>query len=336
MNPYARAMARSTATTPAHDGADLEEYRRGLTGYCYRMLGSGFEAEDAVQETLVRAWRGQDRLKEPAALKSWLYRIAHNICLDTLGATQRRARPVDLTAAGSADASLPLATRPEECWIEPVPDALVLVDTADPARQALESAGLRLAFVAALQHLPARQRAVLILREVLGWQAAEVAELLETSVASVNSSLQRARARIEATSPSEDETPTLLYNEHRELLGRYVSAFEAFDIDALVGLLHEDATLSMPPFELWLRGPAELRSWWLGLGCGCRGSLLVRVSANGLPAFGQYRPSGPDGAYEPWAVQAIESSAGRITGIVSFLDTARLFPLFGLPATIDR
>ncbi len=304
----------------------LEEYRRPLTGYCYRMLGSAFEAEDAVQETMLRAWRSFDRFEGRSAFKSWLYRIATNVCLTMIDARGRRARPMDFGPAGTVDG--PLTTRPESTWLEPMPDDRVLPAGGDPADLAISRETVRLAFVAALQHLPARQRAVLILREVLRWQATEVAELLDTSVASVNSALQRARATLSARDVEAGSPP--LAEADRELLDRYVAAFESYDMDALVALLHEDATLSMPPYELWLRGTAALRDWFLGTGVECRGSRLVAVAANGSPAFGQYRPSGPGGSFEPWALQVIESSGGRITAINSFLDTARLFPLFGL------
>ena len=307
----------------------LEAHRRELTGYCYRMLGASFEAEDAVQDTMLRAWRSIDRFEGRSALKSWLYRIATNVCMDMLNGRQRRARPMELTAVGTPDSSL--NTLPEVTWLEPIPDAHVLPQTSDPAELAQAQETLRLAFVAALQHLPPRQRAVLILREVLRWSAAETAELLDTSVASVNSALQRARATLADTQPTTDDAPAALDGDEAELLDRYVAAFEQYDIDSLVKLLHEDATLSMPPFDLWLRGPDHIAAWHLGPGHECRGSRLIPTSANGLPAFGQYRPSGPGGSFEPWALQVIEHSNGRITALNAFLDTERLFPLFGLP-----
>ena len=309
----------------------LELHRRPLTGYCYRMLGSSFEAEDAVQETMLRAWRSIDRFEGRAALKSWLYRIATNVCLDMLNGRQRRARPMELTEVGNPEVGH-LNTLPEVTWLEPIPDGRVMPDSSDPAEIALAQETLKLAFVAALQHLPARQRAVLILREVLRWSAAETATLLGTSVASVNSALQRARAAITETAPTLDDTHQPMDDEQTELLDRYVDAFEQYDMDKLVALLHEDATLSMPPFDLWLRGPEHIVAWNLGPGHGCRGSRLVATSANGMPAFGQYRPSGPGGSFEPWALQVIEISGGKITGLNAFLDTARWFPLFGLPA----
>jgi RNA polymerase sigma-70 factor (ECF subfamily) len=315
----------------------IEPFRKELTGYCYRMLGSAFEAEDAVQETLVRAWRAYDRFEGRAALRSWLYRIATNVCLDMLGSAQRRARPMDLGPAATARAEVgePL---PEAAWVGPVPEDRVMSAGGDPAEVVVARDTIRLAFVAALQHLPPRQRAVLVLREVLRWSATETAELLDTTVASVNSALQRARATL-ATADVANDPLRPMDREQSELLTRYVDAFERYDMTALTALLHEDATLSMPPLALWLRGPAEIRDWMLGTGNGCQGSRLIPTVANGSPAFGQYRPSGPGGRHEPWALIVLETSAGRIRGINSFLDTERLFPLFGLPATpagVDR
>ncbi len=311
----------------------FEQLRPQLTGYCYRMLGSAFEAEDAVQETMLRAWRSFDRFEGRSALSSWLYRIATNVCLTMLDGRNRRARPMDIGGPGSADTEkAALGTLPEGAWIEPIPTGRVVSDESDPAELAQSRETLRLAFVAALQYLPPRQRAVLILREVLRWQASEVAELLDTSVASVNSALQRARATLDATEVTPEAASDLEDEEQRELLERYLDAFERYDMDSLTALLHEDATLSMPPYALWLRGHVEIRRWFLGTGVGCRGSRLVPTIANGSPAFGQYHPPmTPEGSYEPWALQVIEMSGGRITGINSFLDTARLFPLFGLP-----
>ncbi len=309
----------------------LDEHRTELTAHCYRMLGSAFEAEDAVQESLVRAWRAFDRFEGRASLRSWLYRIATNVCLDMLSSSQRRARPMDLGPASTADAAVP-APLPESTWIEPIPDSRVL-PAGDPSDVAVARETVRLAFIAALQHLPPKQRAVLILREVLSWSAAEVADLLDTSVVSVNSALQRARATIAAAQVADTDPVRPLDAEQRELLTRYVDAFERYDMDALARVLHEDATLSMPPLSLWLRGPEQIRAWMLGTGNGCRGSRLIPTAANGSPAFGQYRPSGPNGEHRPWALVILEITAGRIVGINSFLDTERLFPLFDLPPT---
>jgi len=310
-----------TSATAAPAFGDLEQYRSELTAYCYRMLGSPFDAEDAVQDALVRAWRSLDRFEGRAALRSWLYRIATNVCLDMLKNKERRARPMDLGPAQEPVAEN-LHTRAEATWIEPTPD---------PADAVVEHETIRLAFVAALQHLPPRQRAVLILCEVLRWQATEVAELLDTSVPSVNSALQRARATIGAT----DTGVVSAQPVDRELLERYVKAFEAYDIDALTSLIREDATQSMPPYDMWLSGRDDIFAWWFGPGIGCRGSRVIpTVSANGSPAFGQYKPS-PDGGYEPWALQVLELSEGGIAELTFFLDTERLFPLFGLPPRLD-
>jgi len=311
---------------------ELEAYRQELTGYCYRMLGSGFEAEDAVQETMVRAWRGLDRFEGRSALRSWLYRIATNVCLDMLRGPQRRARPMDLGPSSTADGNLGPHVS-EETWIKPIADAKVLpADLDDPAELAASRESIRLAFVAALQHLPPRQRAVLILREVLRWQATEVAELLDTSVASVNSALQRARTTL--ADNDVDATPPHVDDEQQELLARYVDAFERYDIDSLVELLHEDAIQSMPPYALWLQGRDEMGKWYLGQGIGCKGSRLLATAANGCPAFASYRPQGP-GVWEPFALQIIEISRGRISAIHNFL-YPELFPAFGLPTRLER
>jgi len=312
----------------------LEVHRRELTGYCYRMLGSTFEAEDAVQETMVRAWRGFDRFEERSALRSWLYRIATNVCYDHLNGRQRRARPMDLGPAQPATAALP-AVQPEATWIQPMPDSRVVSTDDDPAEVAAARESIRLAFMAALQHLPPKQRAVLILCQVLRWKASEVADLLDTSVASVNSALQRARATLSSSDLTDNHTVEPMDEAQQDLLARYVDAFERYDMDSLTALLHEDATLSMPPFPLWLQGADQIVAWHLGTGRECEGSRLVPTVANGAPAFGQYRPSGPGGRHEPWALQVLDIVDGRIVGLNAFLDTATLFPLFGLPPTPD-
>src|SRR4051794_29431297 len=280
----------ATTDTPAVE-RELESYRRELTGYCYRMLGSGFEAEDAVQETFVRAWRNFQGFEGRSSLRSWLYRIATNVCLDMLQGPQRRARPMDLGPASTADAVLP-DRLPESAWVQPIADSRILPESGDPAELAAARDSVRLAFVAALQHLPPRQRAVLILREVLRWQASEVGELLGMTVASVNSALQRARATLATVRP-DDSGSGEIDPAKEELLAKYVGAFERYDIDALVTLLHDDATFSMPPHPMWLRGPVEVSRWLLGTGIGCRGSRLLATGANGCPAFGSYRPAGP-------------------------------------------
>ena len=314
---------------------ELEAYRRELTGYCYRMMGSAFEAEDAVQETMVRAWRHIDRFEGRSSLRSWLYRIATNVCLDHLKGRQRRARPMDLGPAKAVTSDMDLAILPDAAWVEPIPDGMLFGDGADPAEQTVARETVRLAFVAALQHLPPRQRAVLILCEVLRWQAAEVAELLETSVASVNSALQRARATIAENEPKESDTFRPMDDAQQALLAQFVDAFERYDLGLLTSLLHADVVQSMPPYDLWITGPDQIRLWWEGPGAACRGSRIIATTANGMPAYGQYRPSGPGGAHEPWALHVLETSDGAITGIHSFLDTPRLFPLLGLPPTPD-
>jgi RNA polymerase sigma-70 factor, ECF subfamily len=327
----------SSLTVKAASGElerELERYRRELTGYCYRMLASPFEAEDAVQETMLRAWRSFESFEGRSALRSWLYRIATNVCLDMLNGRERRARPMDLGPAREP-VEANLNALPEVTWIEPVPDARVVPTDGDPAEVAVARETIRLAFVAALQHLPARQRAVLILCEVLRWKASEVAELLETSVASVNSALQRARSTLAASELSAGDSGRPLDEAERELLARYVEAFERYDIDALTSLIQEDATQSMPPFDMWLRGRDDIFAWWFGPGIGCRGSRVIpTMTANGSPAFGQYKPS-PDGGYEPWALQVLQLSGGRIAEFTFFLDTETLFPLFDLPPRLD-
>lgn len=309
----------------------LEQYRTELRGYCYRMLGSAFDADDAVQEALVKAWQGFDRFEGRASVRSWLYRIATNVCLDTLRSRERRALPMDLSMPVPATTP-PGNPLPEATWIEPMPDQDVVPLEADPAQRAVFADSVRLAFIAVLQTLPARQRAVLILREVLCWQAAEVAELLDTSVASVNSALQRARATLSASERSAEDRAEPLGEADQAMLARYVKAFEAYDIPSLVSLLHEDASISMPPLALWLKGTEDVAAWYLGYGIGCKGSRLLPLVANGCPAFAQYRVS-PQGGHEPWSIQVLELSGGRIVHIHHFLDTA-LFARFGLPARL--
>jgi RNA polymerase sigma-70 factor (ECF subfamily) len=308
---------------------DLEGHRRELTAYCYRMLGSGFDAEDAVQETLVRAWRAGEGFEGRSSVRSWLYRIATNVCLDALRGRQRRARPMELGPSRPPVESSLDGILPDGAWVSPIADDRVLPPEADPAELAAARDTVRLAFVAALQRLPARQRAVLILCEVLRWQAAEVAELLDTSVPAVNSALQRARATLGSVDAGVH--PLTVEADQRELLARYVDAFERYDVDALVRLLRDDAVQSMPPYEMWLQGAADIGSWMRGPGSPCRGSRLIPTSANGCPAFGQYRPD-PAGGHAPWALQVLEISGDRVSAIQSFLDAEELFAAFGLPA----
>ena len=323
-----RAVSVSTHA-PAFE--DLEGHRRELSGYCYRMLGSSFDAEDAVQETLVRAWRAGDGFEGRASVRSWLYRIATNVCLDMLRSRQRRARPMELGPSRPPVEQSLEAVLPDGAWVSPIADDRVLPAEADPAELAAARESIRLAFVAALQHLPARQRAVLILCEVLRWQAAEVAELLDTSVAAVNSALQRARATV-AAAPVDDRV-SAVDESQQALLARYVDAFERYDVEELVTLLHDDAVQSMPPFAMWLQGSVDIGRFMLGPGHGCRGSRLLPTAANGCPAFAQYKPS-TEGGLRPWALQVIEISGDRIGGIHSFLEVDRLFPAFGFPSQL--
>ncbi|MFI6205755.1 sigma-70 family RNA polymerase sigma factor [Streptomyces sp. NPDC051041] len=327
-------MSDGTATTDL--GATLEKHRVELTGYCYRMLGSSFEAEDAVQDTLVRAWRSYGTFEGRSSVRSWLYRIATNVCLDMLSAGNKRARPMDLTESTPL-ARAALSPRPDHTWLEPVPDARVLPATDDPEQAAIAKESVRLAFMAALQQLPPRQRAVLILREVLAWRASEVAELLGTSVASVNSALQRARATLaeRRRQGADAAVADPLDEEQRKLLERYVAAFEGYDMSALTALLHEDAVMTMPPFDLWLTGVRDITGFMTTLGASCAGSRLLPVQVNGLPGFAQYKPDPDAGGFAPWAVQVLETSHGRITGFHCFLDTKRWFPLFGLPLHLE-
>jgi RNA polymerase sigma-70 factor (ECF subfamily) len=323
-------MSRQTTITDSREFDDLEQYRTEVNGYCYRMLGSAFDAQDAAQETFVRAWKGLDRFEGRSSLRSWLYRIATNVCFDMTKGKQRRALPMDLGPASTASAKLgdPL---PEATWIEPMPDGLVVSSGGDPAERAAARESIRLAFVTALQYLPPRQRAVLLLRDVLKWRAAEVATLLDTTVASVNSALQRAHATLGAHDLGEQSNPDTVGDVDQALLDRYVEAFERYDIDAFVSLLHEDASQTMPPFALWLRGPVEISRWMLGPGIGCQGSRLVPTAANGAPAFAQYKPGGAGGRLDPWALHVVELVDGQVAGITYFLDTASFFPLFGMP-----
>ncbi len=309
---------------------ELEKHRRELTGYCYRMLGSGSEAEDAVQECFIRAWKNIDRFEGRSSLRSWLYRIATNVCVDMHRGPQRRARPMDLGPSSTVDTAA-LRPQPENTFVQPIADSRVVDLTADPADVAAARESIRLAFVAALQHLPARQRAVLILCEVLKWQATEVSELLEASVPSVNSALQRARATL--ANLETDQLDTTVDPEHEELLARYVEAFERYDMNALAKLLRDDVVISMPPHDLWLQGPDNVIGWMSGPGHKCAGSKLIPVAVNGTAGFASYRPVGP-GRWEPWGIQVIEVKDGRIAGHHNFL-YPELFAELGVPAYLE-
>jgi RNA polymerase sigma-70 factor (ECF subfamily) len=304
----------------------LEPHRTALTAHCYRMLGSAIDADDAVQEAMVRAWKSIERFDGRSSLRTWLHRIATNVCLDALSDRKRRARPIEEGPVGTVEDALD--SLPRTHWLEPVPDARVVATDADPAQQVELRESVRLAFVAALQHLPPKQRAALLLTEVLGWSAAEVAECLETSVPAVNSALQRARATLATRDLGEAHGE--LSETQVALVDRYCAAFERYDVDALTTLLHEDATLSMPPHTLWLRGHDAIRAWLLGRGAGCRGSRMIATRANGAPAFAQYRPA-PEGGHRAWALIVLELAGDRVARMTSFLDVEGLFPLFGLP-----
>jgi RNA polymerase sigma-70 factor (ECF subfamily) len=324
--PLATLRAVMTDTTTPIDSADLERHRPALTGHCYRMLGSPDEADDAVQETFVRAWRSLDRFEQRSSLRTWLYSIATRVCLDALGERARRVRPMELGGVGTVHDEL--CTRAAEDFIEPIPESQVLPGDADPAQRAILRQSIRLAFMAALQHLPPRQRAALLLMEVLGCSAAEVAATLDMSVPAVNSAIQRARATLDARQLQADGVAA---EADLDLVHRYVEAFERYDMDALTALLHQDVVMSMPPYELWLQGPRAVRDWMLGRGIGCRGSRLLPTAANGAPAFGQFRSSGPGLGFHAWGLVVLEVTGDRVTGINTFLDTERLFPRFGLP-----
>jgi len=325
------AAPSSSSSLETSRELEVESHRRELTGYCYRMLGSGFEADDAVQETMVRAWRNLDGFEGRSSLRSWLYRIATNVCLDMLRSSQRRARPMDMgPAAPSADSALD-AGLAEHVWLQPISDSSISLASGDPAARAASRDTIRLAFVAALQHLPPRQRAVLVLREVLGFHADEVADLLDTTVASVNSALQRARATMAEVGGTPESWPSL-DAEGQELVDRYVDAFERYDVERLVSLLHEDATMSMPPFELWLQGSKEIGRWFLGQGIGCKDGRVRTTWANGCPVAATYKRT-TDG-YVPFSIQVLEISDGRITSINNFL-YSELFTAFGLPERLD-
>jgi len=319
----------ATATT-----ADLENYRRELTGYCYRMLGSAFEADDAVQETMLRAWKNIDGFEGRSSLRSWLYKIATNVCLDLLRGEKRRALPMDLGPSSPPLESLLRPWPAEDIWVTPIPDVKVMPEHGDPAEIAAMRDSVRLAFVTALQHLPARQRAALILCEVLRLPAAEAAQVLETSVASVNSALQRARATLDAL--PDEQRPGQVEPENAELLERYVDAFQRYDMTALLALIHDDAIMTMPPFELWLRGNTDITAWMVQPTPSlCEGSVLVPVRANGVQAWGQYKPDPKNGGYQPWGLQVHEAAGGKLSRLTWFIDSGPLFPLFGLPPHLD-
>ncbi|MGD0684629.1 MAG: sigma-70 family RNA polymerase sigma factor [Streptosporangiaceae bacterium] len=320
--------------------AEYERLTRELTGYCYRMLGSPFDAEDAVQDTMMRAWRDLERFEGRSSLRTWLYRIATNVCIDMLRGRSRRGVPMDLQSPSvpvESQIGVPLG---ERSWVLPVPDAWIQDGSADPAQRAVLRESVRLAFVAALQRLTPRQRAVLILRDVLQFSAAESAGLLGTTVASANSALQRARVALPVAGTTSDAaggtgTPAgtagdAATDPDPALLDEYVAAFESYDMSRLTAVLRSDAEMSMPPLAMWLRGPEHIAQWLLGPGAKCRGSRLLATAANGCAAYAQYRRD-PAGGYAPWAMQVVETDGGRISGLHCYVIPA-LFAAFGFPS----
>ena len=311
------------------DSAEYERLTRELTGYCYRMLGSPFDAEDAVQDTMVRGWREFDRFEGRSSLRTWLYRIATNVCIDMLRSRNRRSVPMDLHQAVRAEGIHIPAPLDERTWVLPVPDAKLPEAYADPAERVVARETIRLAFVAALQRLTARQRAALILRDVLQFSAAETAEVLGTTVASANSALQRARAQ----APSAGEDNAAQGEADAALLEEYVAAFEAYDMPRLKQLLRADVVNSMPPLPMWLRGRDDVQAFMLGPGSECRGSRLLPTAANGGAAFAQYRRD-ERGGYYPWALQVLETDGRLISGLHCYV-FPELFEHFGFPGAIS-
>jgi RNA polymerase sigma-70 factor (TIGR02960 family) len=310
---------------------DVEALRPALLGYCYRMLGAASETEDAVQETMIRAYRNLEGYDpERASLSTWTHRIAHNVCVDLLRGARRRAQPMGLSpqpASGPPQAPLSGAH-----WVEPMPDARLLV-AADPQTQVVQRESVRLAFIAALQHLSATQRAVLVLRDVLGFSAAETAGILDCSTAAANSSLQRARARLDDLNLAPAELYDPADKAQHDLLDRYVRAFENHDVDGLIAVLHEDATTSMPPFAWWIRGGRQIAEL-VASSDACAGARLLPTVINGLPGFGQYRPD-PAGGHRPFALVQVETRGAQIVDTVTFLGTAARFAEFGLPEFLE-
>jgi RNA polymerase sigma-70 factor (ECF subfamily) len=307
-------------------------YRRELLAHCYRMLGSVHDAEDLVQETMLRAWRGYDRFEGRSTVRTWLYRIATSACLTALESRNRRPLPTGL-GGPSESGGQPLEVRAEVPWLEPLPFGASDGDGADPAAIVASRESMRLAFVAALQHLPGRQRAVLILRDVLAWRAAEVAELLDTTTVAVNSALQRARAQLDAVAPTPDDVTEPTEQDREELLARYVAAFERKDVEAIVALLAKDAVWEMPPFSTWFLGRDQVAAHLTAQCPGGPGDFrLVATEANGEPAFGMYLRA-DDGVFRPFTLQACAVRGGEFTHIVSFFDLS-LFDTFCLPSSL--
>ncbi|MPZ61072.1 MAG: sigma-70 family RNA polymerase sigma factor [Propionibacteriales bacterium] len=310
-----------------------DPYRGELLAHCYRMLGSVHDAEDLVQETYLRAWRAYDKFEERSSLRTWLYRIATRACLTALESRNRRPLPTNL-GGPTDDPEGPLTENHEVPWLEPIPDTMVGADRTDPASIVTSRESIRLALIAALQHLPPRQRAVLILRDVMKWRAAEVAELLDTTTAAVNSTLQRARAQLDQVTPKEDEVVEPTTPEQRELLERYVKAFEEYNTAAMVDLFTSDAVWEMPPFLNWVQGAKRIARF-IAAQCPAEGpgdQVLVPTVANGQPAFGLYM-RGEDGVHRAFQLQVLSLTAAGVAHAVVFFDLS-LFEVFNLPAVL--
>jgi RNA polymerase sigma-70 factor (ECF subfamily) len=309
-----------------------DRYRRELTAHCYRMTGSVYDAEDMVQETYLRAWKAFDDFEGRSSVRTWLYRIATNVCLTNLEGRGRRPLPTGLGMPDS-QARDELVTADEVPWLQPMPDVMVDVANVDPAEVVGNRDAIRLAFVAALQHLPPRQRAVLVLRDVLRWTAKETAAALDTTVAAVNSALQRAHAQLAEKQLSEGTVEDALTPEHEQMLERYVQAFWAKDVDALVTMLAADAVWEMPPFTGWYQGAATIAEL-IEHNCpgGAHDMPMLRTSANGQPAYGLYMRT-PEGDFRPFQLQVLQLVDGRVRHVVAFFEDG-LFETFGLPATL--
>lgn len=336
-------MATTETTTPTNPSAGpvdpaeqtpaaLDRYRPELLAHCYRMLGSVHDAEDLVQETYLRAWRSQATFEGRSSMRTWLYRIATNACLTALESRGRRPLPTGLGQEAS-DPFATLVSRPEVPWLEPVPDSMVAEQPDDPASVVTSRESIRLAFVAALQHLPPRQRAVLVLRDVLAWRAAEVAEVLGMSTVAVNSSLQRARAQLKEAALSRDDVVEPSEPASREVLDRYVAAFEGYDVEAIVALFTEGAIWEMPPFTGWYEGARTIGNL-ISSQCPASGPADMRMlptRANGQPAFGLYMRDA-DGVHRAFQLQVLTLTAEGVAHVACFFDTG-LFGAFDLPET---
>lgn len=312
------------------DGQQFESFKPGLTSFCYRMLGSIDDADDAVQETFIRAWQSWSAFRQDSSVKTWVYRIASNICLDKLRQAKRRMLPIDLSDP-AASIVAPTETLPESAWIWPAPDF-----GDSPEDILVRKDNLQLCFIALLQTLPPRQRAVLILKDVFEWSAKQIAETLGMSPAAANSALQRARETLARTRLRSDEYSRMDAQPDAELLSRYMEAFEQFDINALVSLFHEEGCMSMPPFPMWIRGRGDLSAFYELTRWHCVGSKLLPVTVNGgYPALAQYMPSGEASVLVPWGVHVIEAKEGRILHVQNFIHE-KLFARLGLPERLRR